>query len=132
MITENLELVTLDEAQERLVSPAPVLITEQEVAFGTAVALRTRPTTRRRWIEATHVLLAPCSRALAPSMQEDRPARRDYPKHYAFLENACMAREMDRLNGREIATTVREGMRCSHDWISGNMRDKSQMPLCAW
>jgi hypothetical protein len=88
---------TLDEARERLVSPAPVVISEQEVALGTAVALRARPKTRRRWFEAAKVLRAAMQRSLAPSTQEARPARRDYPKRYTFLENACMAREMDRL-----------------------------------
>ena len=88
---------TLDEARERLVSPAPVLISEQEVALGTTVALRARPKTRRRWFEAVNVLRAAMQRSLAPSAQETRPVRRDYPKRYTFLENACMAREMDRL-----------------------------------
>ena len=104
MLTENIAVITpdearetLDEARERLVSPAPVLISEQEVALGTAVALRARPTTRRRWFEAINVLRAAMQRSLAPSTQEARPVRRDYPKRYTFLENACMAREMDRL-----------------------------------
>jgi hypothetical protein len=96
MLNEELELVTLDEVEERLVWPAPVLITEQEVALGTAAALRTRPSTRRRWIEAIRGLLAAVEHAIvAPT--DDRPPRRDYPKRYAFLENACMSREMDRL-----------------------------------
>jgi hypothetical protein len=97
MFNENLGLITRDEAQEQLVSPAPVLITEQEIALGTAAALRARPTTRRRWVEATHVLLAAVHRTLVPSTQDGRQTRRDYPKRYAFLENACLAREMDRL-----------------------------------
>ena len=104
MLTENTTVITvdearesLDEARERLVSPVPVLISEHQVALGTAVALRPRPKTRRRWFEATHVWLAAKQRSLAPSTHEGRPARREYPKHYAFLENACIAREMDRL-----------------------------------
>jgi hypothetical protein len=104
MLTENMAVVTADEAREtfdearqRLVSPGPVLISEQEVALGTAVALRAQPTTRRRWFEAINVLRAAMQRSLAPSTQEARPVRRDYPKRYAFLEAACMAREMDRL-----------------------------------
>ena len=104
MLTENVAVITLDEDREtrdedreRLVSPASVLISEHEVALGTAVALRARPTTRRRWFETTKVLLAAMQRSLAPSTQETRPVRRDYPKRYAYLENACMAREMDRL-----------------------------------
>jgi hypothetical protein len=104
MLTENIAVITLDEvretldeARERLVSPAPVLISQHEVALGTGVALRVRPTTRRRWFEPINVLLAAMQRSLAPSTQEGRPVRRDYPKRYAYLENACMAREMDRL-----------------------------------
>jgi hypothetical protein len=104
MLTENIAAITsdearetLDEARERLASPAPVLITEQEVVLSTAVALRAQPTTRRRWFEPINVLLAARQRSLAPSTKEDRPVRRDYPKRYAFLENACLAREMDRL-----------------------------------
>jgi hypothetical protein len=104
MLTENIAVTTLDEAREtldeareRLVSPAPVLISEHEVALGTAAALRARPTTRSRWFEPINVLLATMRRSPAPSTHEGRPVRRDYPKHYAFLENACMAREMGRL-----------------------------------
>lgn len=97
MVNETLGLVTLDEAQEQLVSPEAVLITEQEVVLGTAVALRARPVPRHRWSEATHVLLATVRRAFAPAIQEGRPVHRYYPKQYAFLEKACMGREMDRL-----------------------------------
>jgi hypothetical protein len=104
MLTENIAVKTLDEAREtldeareRLVSPAPVVISEHEVSLGTAVALWARPTTRRRWFETINVLLAAMQRSLAPSTQEARPVRRGYPKRYTFLEDACMAREMDRL-----------------------------------
>ncbi len=103
MLTTKLELNTSteavenDEAQEKLVSPAPVLITEQEVALGTAVALRPQPSTLRRWVEATRVLLASMERALVVSPHDDRPKRCDYPKNYAFLERASMARAMERL-----------------------------------
>ena len=104
MLTENSAVSTLDEAREtldeareRLVSPAPVLISEHEVALGTAVALPARPTPRRRWVGGTKVLLAAMQRPLAPPAREGRPVRHAYPKHYTFLETACMAREMDRL-----------------------------------
>jgi hypothetical protein len=97
MLTEDLAVVTLDEDQERLVSPAPVLISEQEVALATAIALRPRPTTRHRWVESTHRLFAAMHRTLAAPAQDSRPKRRDYPKRYGFLEDACMAREMGRL-----------------------------------
>jgi hypothetical protein len=104
MLTENIAAEsldaaqeTLDEARERLVSPAQVLISEQEVALGTAVALRARPKSRRRWFGAVNILRAAKQRSLASSTQETRPVRRACPKRYTFLENACMAREMDRL-----------------------------------
>jgi hypothetical protein len=111
MLTENIAVATsdearetldearetLDQAREWLVSPAPVLISEQEVVLGTAVALRARLTTRRRWFEAINVLRAAMRRSPAPSTRQARPVRRDYPKRYTYLENACMAREMDRL-----------------------------------
>jgi hypothetical protein len=102
MLTENLAVKPLDEAQvdevqERLVAPAPVLITTAEVALGTAVALRARPTTRRHWIEATRRLFAAPNRRLAPSTQDGLRTRRNYPTHYAYLENACLARAMERL-----------------------------------
>lgn len=61
------------------VGSTEVLITEQEVLFGTAAALRVR----RRNV----------SRAERPS-----PARRgEVPRRYGFLERALMAREMGRL-----------------------------------
>jgi hypothetical protein len=102
MVTETLPVRPLDEtqvdeAQERLIAPAPVLITEHEVALGTAVALRPRPTTRRRWVGAPGLLLAALNRRLVPSTQDGLPTRRNYPRHYGYLENACLARAMERL-----------------------------------
>jgi hypothetical protein len=96
MLTENLVVITPDEAPERLASPAPVLISEHEVALATAIALQPRPKPRGRWVKANQALVAAVQRALTPATGE-RPARRDYPRRYAFLENACMAREMERL-----------------------------------
>jgi hypothetical protein len=79
------------------VSRAPILITEQEVVFGTAVAAPPRPTTTHWWTEATSVVVAAIHRMFATSAPDARPAHRHYPKHYVFLENSCLAREMDRL-----------------------------------
>jgi hypothetical protein len=77
---------------------APVLVTEQEVVLATAAAaVRTRPTTTRWWTEATSVVLEAIHRMFATAASGARPARRHYPKHYTFLEHACLAREMDRL-----------------------------------
>ncbi len=97
MLTDNLAAVTPDEARERLISPAPVLISEHEVALATTIALRPRPPAPRRWIGAARGLLAAAQRSSAAPVHRERPARHEYPKHYAFLENACMAREMQRL-----------------------------------
>lgn len=77
-------------------SPAPPLITEQEVMFGTAMAVRAEPT-RRRWTATASVLFASIHRIVASSRRHDRPVRHDCPRHYPFLEYSCMAREMDRL-----------------------------------
>jgi hypothetical protein len=98
MLTQNLAVITPDEARERMVAPAPApaLISEHEVALATAIALRARPQARRRWMEATHGLLAAVQRSFA-APTHDGPARRACPKRYTFLENACMAREMERL-----------------------------------
>jgi hypothetical protein len=78
-------------------SAAPILITEQEVVFGTAAAVRARPTTMRSWTKATSVALAAVRRMFATPIPDTRQARRHYPKRYVFLEHSCMSREMDRL-----------------------------------
>jgi len=67
----------------------PVLITEQEVVFGTAAAVRPRsiPTTRRM-IGMLRVVGA----AFRPP-----PPRPHYARRAAYLERAAMSREMDRL-----------------------------------
>ena len=71
------------------ISQAPVLITQQEVMFGTAAAVSPRrPTISRRLIDAIRVLGAAVHRP---------PARRRYPQRSSYLEHSRMAREMDRL-----------------------------------
>jgi hypothetical protein len=71
------------------ISDAPVLITEQEVVFSTAVALSSRPaSTSRRLIDAIRVVGA----ALRPP-----PPRPHFPQRFSYLEASRMAREMDRL-----------------------------------
>ena len=73
------------------VSSTEVLITEQEVLFGTAVAVSAprRKVSRR--------IAALMGSMVAISDHRSRPRRRDYPKRYEFLERAAMAREMGRL-----------------------------------
>lgn len=85
------------EPNDEAVTSAPGLITEQEVVFATAAAVRTRPTTTRWWTEATLVVLGAIHRMFATLASNARPGRRHYPKRYAYLEHACLAREMDRL-----------------------------------
>jgi hypothetical protein len=70
-------------------SHAPVLITPQEVVFGTAAARSLRPATlSRRLIDAIRVVGA----ALRPP-----PPQLHYPSRSSYLEHSRMAREMDRL-----------------------------------
>jgi hypothetical protein len=73
------------------VSPTEVLISTQQVVFGTAAALGGR----RERIGGR--LVAVVRRFLVTSTDGSGPQRRGYPKHYGFLENALMAREMERL-----------------------------------
>jgi hypothetical protein len=67
----------------------PVLITEQEVMFGTAIAVRPRsiPITRRM-VGMLHAVAT----ALRPP-----PPRPHYAGRAYYLEYAAMSREMDRL-----------------------------------
>ncbi len=67
----------------------PVLVTEQEVMFGTAAAVRPRSTPMtRRMIDAL--------RAVAAGWRSS-PARPRYSRSAWYLEGARMSREMDRL-----------------------------------
>ena len=67
----------------------PVVITEQEVMLGTAAAVSPRSIRMtRRMIDALGLVGA----ALRPP-----PPRPHYARRAAYIESACMAREMDRL-----------------------------------
>ena len=79
---------------EPAVAEAPILITEQEVLLSTAAAVRVpSKKTAEQWI----ALLRP-RRLFTRSRADERAAKhRHYPHHYVFLEQALMAREMDRL-----------------------------------
>jgi hypothetical protein len=72
----------------------PVLITEQQVRFGTAAAVALPPAKPRRWAHAMETVAAAVQGFFAGPTE---PVRRHYPKRYGYLENALMAREMDRL-----------------------------------
>jgi hypothetical protein len=89
---------TTDPVHERIsqppsveVSSTEVLISTQEVVFSTAAALGTR----RGSIGGRFVAIM--RRMLTTSTDDSGPRRRDYPNRYEFLENALMAREMERL-----------------------------------
>jgi hypothetical protein len=70
---------------------APVLMTENQIAFSTAAAALA-PTTPRRWLDTT--LTAGLGRILA-ALTQPRP---HYPRRApAYFESARMSREMDRL-----------------------------------
>jgi hypothetical protein len=70
-------------------SPEPVLITEQEVLFGTRVA------TSPRRAMLPHRLIS-AVRTAATSLRLP-PPRQHYPADLGYLERSRMAREMDRL-----------------------------------
>jgi hypothetical protein len=72
-------------------SSTEVLISTQQVAFNTAAAVGVR----RENIGDR--LVAIMRRIFATSTDASRPRKPQYPKRYAFLEDALMAREMDRL-----------------------------------
>ena len=78
---------------EPAVAKAPILITEQEVILGTAAAVRVpSKKTAGQWI----ALLRP-RRLFTRSTADERAANRHYSRHYDYLEQALMAREMERL-----------------------------------
>jgi hypothetical protein len=77
--------------QTNTTSPASVLITEQEVLFGTraaSVVFPQKASTHRGWIEALRV---------AVGSLHLPPPRQHYPRDPSYLERARMGREMDRL-----------------------------------
>lgn len=82
------------EATVEAVYPAPILVTEHEVAFGTAAAVPVRSPNARWWTRAVSTTV---SGTVRTSTAESGPARRDFQRRYPFLENALMSREMDRL-----------------------------------
>ena len=75
------------------VSRVPALITEQEVMLSTAAAV-TVPS--KKTVPAWVGLLR-LGRPFMRSTADERAAKhRQYPQHYVFLEQALMAREMER------------------------------------
>ena len=70
-------------------SDTTVLITEAQVALGTAAATGVRRKDRR-WV-------APRSRIFVAAPKASRPKRRPYQRRMAYLDQPRMAREMERL-----------------------------------
>jgi hypothetical protein len=85
------------EATVEAVYPAPILVTEHEVAFGTAAAVPVRSPNARLWTRPIHAVSTTVSGTVRTSTAESGPARRDFQRRYPFLENALMSRQMDRL-----------------------------------
>jgi hypothetical protein len=79
------------------VAPAQVVITEQQVALSTAAAVLGGRTRRHRWTAATSAVAAAWRRIWLTSAPDAQTGRRHYPKNYAFIERAAMARAMERL-----------------------------------
>ena len=71
------------------------LITEQQVLFSTAAAVALPPAKTRRWSDAIHATASAVGSWLASAAKP--PTKPVYPKRHAWLENASMSREMDRL-----------------------------------
>ncbi len=70
-----------------------MLITEQQVLFGSAAVLA--PAKTRRWSYSVYEVSASVR---AVFTRPERPrAQRHYPRRYGYLENAAMSRAMDRL-----------------------------------
>jgi hypothetical protein len=87
--TENPPRTTPSALPSAKPSSAQVLITEQQVMLGTAVAAASRPKNR---------LMAALGRVFATSTTEAHPQRhRDEPRRMYYIESARMGREMDRL-----------------------------------
>jgi hypothetical protein len=84
------ETVQQDGVQTQDQAPdTTVLITEAEVALGTAAAMGVRPKDRR-WV-------ARLSRIFVAAPKKSRPKRRPYQPPMAYLDYGRMAREFERL-----------------------------------
>jgi hypothetical protein len=87
--TENPTPPTPSAAPQAKPSSAEVLITEQQVMFGTAAAAASRPKNR---------LMVVVARVFATSTTETRSRRQHaVQRRMYYIESARMAREMDRL-----------------------------------
>jgi hypothetical protein len=71
------------------------LITEQQVLLSTAAAVALPPAKTGRWSDAVHAVVGSVRTWLVSAAKP--PAKPVYPKRHAWLDNALMSREMDRL-----------------------------------
>jgi hypothetical protein len=85
------------EPSTRVGGSATILITEQEVAFSTAAAVPVRPAKTWQRAAPTASVLAALHRMVSRLTPEAPAPRRYYSNHYDFVEDAAMAREMQRL-----------------------------------
>jgi hypothetical protein len=86
------DAVAAVEPVTEVVTQAPVVITEQEVVFSTAAAVRLRPAKTR------HGFIAVLRGIFVDSTANAEKPRRHYPPlRDNFLEHAAMTREMHRL-----------------------------------
>jgi hypothetical protein len=93
----TLDVIPAVEANVEAGFAAPILITGHEVAFATAAAVSVPSPTTPWWTRAIHAVRAAAPGMHRTSMAESRPARRNCPRRYTYLENALVSREMDRL-----------------------------------
>jgi hypothetical protein len=92
---ENVILRSVPRRVKVEVSPAPTLITEQEVVFSTKAAAAAPHT--RWWTGAVSIVAVAARRIFVSSQTDSRPTRRQYPPRPSYLEHSRMEREMHRL-----------------------------------
>jgi hypothetical protein len=87
-----------DTRPEGQVSPAPVLITEQQVLLSTAAAVPLpRSKTTHRLTEVIHVVAVAIRQIFIAPTTDPRPRRHYAMRSDSYLEHSRMAREMYRL-----------------------------------
>jgi hypothetical protein len=91
-VRQDVDARTASSLEDVALQPAPALISEQAVLFGTAAALSRsqRPTRRAR-------VIAAMGRIFTKSSESPRKERRKYAPRDGFLEDSRMDRERYRL-----------------------------------
>ncbi|MCV7257765.1 hypothetical protein [Mycobacterium shimoidei] len=96
MTEPHLRSAPADQRTLEPVSAPPALITEQELALGTAAAQGVQPD-KVRWWTSVKLGVAAAFRDISVAAKTTSQPKRQFPRRYGFLEDALMAREMDRL-----------------------------------